>query len=469
MRPRPLPAIAALGLTALAGAALWLLAQLAAVAAGFTAKLACSGVFVSGRPLAEVLEQDVRADHPGYVGALLRQVEVRLDRDGQTVRAAFPLLAEREAVHRPGLGCTLAMGTGAEALRRAVAPAPPLASAPPLPADPPRPALEAALDEAFAEPDPARPRRTRAVLVLHEGRIAAERYAPGFRADMPLAGWSVSKSVVNALAGALARQGRLDPERDRLLPQWSDGRARIRVRHLLAMESGLDFDENYANPLSDVILMLFGRGDAAGFAAMRPLRAAPGTRWAYASGNTNILARVLREASGLPPAEQPWLARRLLFAPLGMASAVFEPDATGTLVGSSFMFASARDWARFGQLYLDDGVHRGERLLPPGWVQAARTPAAGAPRGEFGAHFWLRLWGDGAGTLPPDAFHGLGHDGQMLSIVPSRRLVVVRLGLARLPGSWDHAAFLARIIAALDASRRPARGDAQVGAIAAKG
>jgi CubicO group peptidase (beta-lactamase class C family) len=197
--------------------------------------------------------------------------------------------------------------------------------------------------------------------------------------------------------------------------------------------------------------MLFGTGDAAGFAAAKRLAAEPGTRWSYASGTTNIIARGLRHAVGGSDEDYLAFPRRALFEPLGMTSAVMEPDAAGGYVGSSFMFATARDWARFGRLYLQDGVWEGRRLLPEGWVAFSVKPAPAAPGGVYGAHFWLGFDGgsyapSGTAGIPADAYHAIGHEGQFITMIPSRRLVVVRLGLAVGRGSWDHAAFLRRLL-----------------------
>ena len=155
-------------------------------------------------------------------------------------------------------------------------------------------------------------------------------------------------------------------------------------------------------------------------------------------------------------ADYPGFPRRELFGPLGMESAVLEPDAAGTFLGSSYLYATARDWARFGQLYLQDGVWAGRRILPEGWVDYTRTPAPASPEGRYGAHFWLQLSEEyreakARSPLPPDSFPAVGHEGQLVTIVPSRDLVVVRLGLTRQAGGWHQDRFVAQVIEALDA------------------
>jgi CubicO group peptidase (beta-lactamase class C family) len=219
------------------------------------------------------------------------------------------------------------------------------------------------------------------------------------------------------------------------------------------MRSGLRFSEVYSDLSSDVIEMLFNRSDTAAYAADQPLSFQPGTTWSYSSGTTNILSALARGAVG-DAAYVGW-PRRVLFDPLGMNSAIMEPDASGTFVGSSFMLATARDWARFGQLYLQDGLWDGRPILPEGWVRFSTSPTPQSPEGIYGAHWWLKLQPElGGGTaaaarIAPDAFFAIGHEGQTLTVIPSLRLVVVRLGLSIYIDAWNHAAFLADLQDAL--------------------
>jgi CubicO group peptidase (beta-lactamase class C family) len=255
--------------------------------------------------------------------------------------------------------------------------------------------------------------------------------------------------------GVLVGEGRLSLGDRELMPAWlaPDPRAAITLEDLLRMRSGLAFSEEYANLASDVIEMLFNRDDAAAYAASRPLSAPPGTAWSYASGMTNILSAIARRRIG--DADYPSWPRHALFGPIGMHSAVMEPDASGTFVASSFMLATARDWARFGQLFLQDGVWEGRRVLPDGWVRFCTTPTPQSPTGIYGAHWWLGLKPElGGGTaaaarLPGDAFFAVGHEGQVLTVIPSRRLVVVRLGLSIYVDAWNHASFLSDVLDAV--------------------
>ena len=434
----------------------WMLARLAPIGSAYAAKMLCSGVFVSGREPASVIAEDILADNT----ALLRLVQVEADRTRQRTSATFLGFARREAQFRPALGCTLAIGMQISQPSETRAPVADDATPLPLPVGPPeddvdRQALEAAVDWAFGEPQPERLRRTRAVVVVHRGRIVAERYAAGFTPDTPLPGWSMTKTVAALLTGMLVGNGRISLESRSLVPEWrqpGDRRSELTLDQLLRMTDGLAFDESYDDPLSDVMLMLLATGDAAGFAVNKPLRALPGASWRYANGTTNALARALREV--VDARDVSGFLRRSLFDRIGLRHAVLEPDAAGTPVLSSFMHATPREWATVGQFLLQDGVWRGERLVPEGWVRYMRVPTPQCERRDFGAHLWLKVPEPFASVpatpheLPPDAFHLAGHEGQLVSVIESRDLVVVRMGLSRLRYTWDHEAFLARVVQA---------------------
>ena len=270
----------------------------------------------------------------------------------------------------------------------------------------------------------------------------------------------MTKSVNNALVGILVKQGKLATDRPLAAPEWrrpGDPRAAIRLDDLMRMSSGLKFDENYSGAASDVAKDLFLAEDAGAYAASLPLEKPIGTHWAYSSGTTNIISRAVRLAIGNDPAYR-LFPRRALFEPLGMQTAVLEPDPSGTFVGSSYMYASARDWARFGLLYLHDGVWNGKRILPEGWVKYSTTRSPADPSGAYGAQVWINA-GDSSGkrphpNLPADAFFFLGHDQQNVVIIPSRDLVVVRLGYT--PGrDWDLDAFVVHVLDALPRSSKP--------------
>lgn len=434
------------------------------IGTAYTAKILCSSVFVSGRPEADVLEEDLEMA-PEY------RIEAEVDREGATVAASFFGLFERTAVYREGLGCTVCNGVPAEELRTQTLPANAVSAPPPggapwpageaIPAaDAPlridRDRLDRAMDRAFEEIDPERPMRTRAVVVVQQGRIIGERYSQGVTRDTPLLGWSMTKSVNSALVGILVGRQELSLHAPAPVPAWrneGDPRSNITLDHLLRMTSGLQFSEEYEENLnSDCNAMLFRQRDMADYAASKPLEAPPGEKWSYSSGTANILAGIVRRTVGGTDEKYHAFPHRALFHRIGMRSAVMEPDASGTFVGSSYMYATARDWARFGLLYLNDGLWDGERMLPEGWVDYSRTPTPESPPHEkYGAQFWLNAGGKDRWLpdLPADMYAASGHEGQYVLIIPSRELVVVRLGLSRGPESREILAFVPDLLEAL--------------------
>lgn len=267
---------------------------------------------------------------------------------------------------------------------------------------------------------------THALLIVQGGRVVFERYDAAHGPASTFPSWSKAKSITHALVGLLVSDGRLDIHAPLDAPEWrvaGDPRAAITLDQLLRMSSGLKFVEDYVpGHVSDVIEMLFqsGKGDVAAYAADQPLAHPPGAFWSYASGTTNIVARAAGRAAG---DLRSYMFERL-FGPLGMTSPIPKFDAAGTFIGSSFCFATARDFARFGLLYLRDGVWENRRLLPPGWVDYARTPTfqqPGVTEGRYGAHWWLDVGG-------PGSFSANGYDGQYTLAVPDLDMIVVRHG-----------------------------------------
>jgi CubicO group peptidase (beta-lactamase class C family) len=297
------------------------------------------------------------------------------------------------------------------------------------------------------------------VVVVHGGRLVAERYhgaEPSFdhppepvTAHTVLPSWSMAKSMLHAAFGLLIGEGRIDVTVSAPVPEWEapgDPRGAITVEHLLEMRDGLDFREDYVDDqASDVLPMLFGSGreNVAHFAADRLLAAEPGTRFNYSSGTSNVLAGVLARALAPEPTDV-FLARRL-FDPIGMASARPQLDATGTWVASSFLHATARDFARFGLLYLRDGMWDGTRVLPEGWVDHARRPRSvdSTDGALYGAHWWLE--DDGRGT-----FRAAGYEGQSITVCPMLDLVIVRLGKTPVERYPELAAWRSAMVAAFD-------------------
>jgi CubicO group peptidase (beta-lactamase class C family) len=443
-------------LVAVAVAAAWgfgRLRRLASAAGGYKAKVLCTIVFGTGRTVDVQAVDEVSAD--SY--RLLRLFRADIDRMSREVTVSLAGFQRRRAAFRDHLGATLVYEDGTPSTEPSLSQSPPTALLPAaVPAVSGRlPRTSSALDRvvatAFLEPDDRRRRRTRAIVVLQDGAIVAERYADGFHAATRFPGWSMTKGVLSALVGVLIGEGRLSLGDRALMPAWRDPdpRASITVGDLLRMRSGLSFSEVYEDVTSDVVEMLFRQPDTAAFAASRRLVAAPGDRWSYASGTSNILSAIVRRVIG---ADYPSWPRRALFDRLDMRSALLEADASGTFVASSFMLATAGDWARFGQLFVQDGVWEGDWILPEGWVRFCTTPTPQSPGGVYGAHWWLGLRPElGGGTaaaarLPQDTYFAVGHEGQVLTVIPSRRLVVVRLGLSIYIDAWNQAQFLADLL-----------------------
>ncbi len=435
--------------------------------AGYKAKGLASGVFVSGRE-AERVDRDDLSDGPMIL------VSGRVDPQDRSATSRALGLVRGKAICREGLGCTLVEGLTEEEIRSQPYDPPPAPAVDPadipwpsgdaLPDGPPRTEgidaakLDAALDEVFSEPDSGR-RETRAALVVHRGRIVAERYAEGFDAATALPGWSMTKSAMAALVGIRVGQGALELHAPAPVPEWrgaGDPRGAITLDQLLRMSSGLEFGEATDESDADLVTMLFDRGDTAAYAAAKPLAHPPDSRWHYSSGTANIVSRIVRQSFEGDQAAYFRFPREALFDRIGMRSAVIEPDASGTFVASSFMFATARDWARFGLLFLKGGVWEGERILPEGWVEYSATPTPRAPRGCYGAQWWLnagdpddpadRRWPD----LPTDAFAAGGYGGQEVVVIPSRDLVLVRLGRSRPESAYSSNDFGAAVLEAIE-------------------
>ena len=411
--------------------------QILNIGTAYQAKQFCSGVFVSQRTPESIFNRDVLAEIAGLSAleqSIVKSIQVNIDRPQQSVTASIFGWAKHQAIFRPGLGCTLVIDRPQTELRSQAQ----LLNLTPrqdrhwlsgkierIPAEINQKRLTAAMDWIF---NPQH--NSRAVVIVYKGQIVAERYAPGFSAQMPLLGWSMTKSVMNALVGILVKQGKLSLTDKNLMPEWNnpgDRRSQITLDRMLRMSSGLKFDENEGNPLGNLIQMLFGQSNVAAYAASQPLEADPGSKWQYASGTTNIIARVIRHAVS-SDADYLTFPRRALFDRLGMSSAVIEPDASGTFIGSSFMYATARDWARFGLLYLQDGVWEGQRILPEGWVKYSRTPAPAAPKKDYGAHFRLMNVAAPSGQDRISIFNAQGFQDQYTAIIPARQLVIVHLG-----------------------------------------
>ncbi len=411
------------------------------VGAAVVAQTLCSEVFVAGLDPARV-EAEELAPQAG----LLRRLRVDVDRRHRRVTASwgghFASVASVSGT-RPDLGCGLgaAPAPGAARAARAAEADAVVPSEGPVVA-PATEGLRLALDRAFAEPHPRRPRHVRAIVIYRDGRLVAERYAAGIGPETRLLGYSLSKSAINAMLGVLVRDGRLQVTERAPIAAWAsprDPRHAITIEQLMRMTSGLALEESDSG-FDPVSRMLFLEPDMAAFASRAPLKAPPGTAWEYTSGNTLLLSSIIRDAVGGHAADVLAWARRELFTPLGMHHVTIEFDAAGTPIGSTRVLASARDWARLGQLYLDDGECGGRRILPPGWVRFSTTPTLAS---DYGAGFWVNAGaapharGRVRAGMPGDSFFGSGLFGQRLVVIPSQRLVIARLGATVDPPDFD--------------------------------
>ena len=407
---------------ALLGGCLYL-NSLLPIITGYAAKNLASDVFVSGREPADVEALDLHF-------SFIKFTRNKVDFENKTVTSRF-LWGKSVAAYRDGYGVTLLRGKKAAALQAEKYPLAPEAEGPDFlaPGDSALTERLAPIAKALVD-DHAYNGTPFAFVVLHEGKVVAERYREGITAKTRLLSWSMAKSFTNALIGIMSGDGMVDIYAPTGIPEWqNDERATITLNDLMQMQSGLEWNEDYGNR-SDVNLMLHREKDMGLYAIDKPLEHKPGTFWYYSSGSTNIVMRYLR---GKFASDKEFLTylRERLFAPLGIRNAVFEPDMSGTPVGSSYLYITAREFASLGQLYLDDGVFQGKRILPEGWVAYSVTPAADSKDG-YGAFFWLnkdKYWPD----IPEDMFNCQGHDGQEVFIIPSKDLVVVVLGYSPKP------------------------------------
>ncbi len=404
------------------------------VATAYSAKIVCSNVFVAGRDANSVLAEDVQA--PGH--PILKFVRVSVDESAGTVKAGLAgIFGNGLATARQGLGCAtvpdgdLGKANAALVVQEAttnIAMLWPQGNAISPSQDP---AITAILDDpALQGPG------MRAIVVAHNGRIIGERYGTGFDQGTPLLGWSMTKTVTAAVIGRLVLDGKLDVSKSGLFPEWNtDSRAKITIADLMAMTPGLEFNEDYGD-VTDVTRMLYLEPDMSAFARDKPLTGEIGKVFNYSSGTTVLLSRIWQDALG---GAQEALAYpyQALFGPLGMASAVLEADARGTYTGSSYLYATARDWAKFAQMLADGGMANGKQVLTQEFVTMMREPVAASDEGygpQYGkGQLWLRgpsgTTPDGQDpdtgfVLPPDAFWMRGHDGQSICIIPSRKLVL---------------------------------------------
>ena len=411
-------------------------------ATGTLAHDLCSETFVAGLDPQQTYQESL-ATRKG-IWLLTPVIRWSVDRNISSVTASLGGLFPSRAIFRDGLGCVLVHGNEVIAsvppalmadIRGTPDPAAPIIAGPAI-VETINARLKAALDAAFAEFPKPPLRATKAIVILHDGKIVAESYAPGYGVETPILGFSLTKSVTNALIGILVRQGKLRLDQAALFPEWrgaDDPRRTITIEQLMRMDSGLNLNET-GSGFDPANRMFYTETDMAGFSIKAGLRYPVGTHWAYSSSSTQLLARVIRDQVGGTPEAVLRFAWSELFRPLGMEHVTIEFDATGTPIGGHYMFASPRDWARFGLLYMNDGMVGNRRILPQSWTEFSASPTLDS---AYGAGFFTRRGSNKAAPgmmndqVPADTFAGFGNLGQRLAIVPSAKLVLVRMGRAQ--------------------------------------
>jgi CubicO group peptidase (beta-lactamase class C family) len=435
---------------------------LRAIAAGYKASFICSNRFNGGIDPARTAADDLQGTY-AELNPLLLTLTAELDEANRRVTVRFAdNLAPRVAAWRPHLGCAL-LPIGADPATAVDLPA--IGEAPlDLAALDARPwpmgdrgavsrlrgdarALDRVVDNAFDRRTYGQGSETTALLVIQDGRIVVERYRPDFDMHTSQRTWSVAKSIAGTLIGAAAQQGLIDVNAPAAVPEWQrpgDPRQRITIDHLLRMASGLHSD--YPGNRTDALY--FGGLSVVEEAASWPVVAPPDTRFRYSNNDIVLAIRSLQHRLG-DGEESRAFPFRALFWKIGMTRTVPETDWQGGFVMSSQVWTSARDLARLGLLYLNDGLWNGERILPEGWRDYVRRhgPAQPAAGNGYGASWWTFAPEE---VLPADAFLANGNRGQYVVVIPSRRLVIVRRGFDRVGMGLDPAALTRDLLEALE-------------------
>lgn len=432
------------------------------IISGHVAKEMCSDIFISGRT-----PDDIAKHETGIFPFNLTSYTVNIE-DSSVSTSVFGF-AKRKAIYRKGLGATLINGINETELRKqsinVISPSSFNQDTINFPqgnrikdiidTGVDKQQLNTAINDAFNEPDKKQQRQTRAVVVVYDGKIVGEKYANGYSINSKQLSWSMTKGIVNAMIGILVKEGKLNINSPALIDQWkNDERKKITIADLMHMNSGLRFWWFPLGP-SDLTNMLFKAKNMSEFAIDKPLKNEPGKVFNYSDGNANILSYIIRKTVG--DKDYYRFPYEKLFYKIGMDNTLLEVDASGTFVGSSYCYATARDWVRFGLLYLNDGVWNGERILPEGWVKFTATASDAKNPGNYGKYGAL-WWTNEADknnpadkdypNVPSDCFSCQGYDGQYVWVIPSKKLVVVRFAFEE-GGYLDLNFFLSEIIKAL--------------------
>ena len=400
------------------------------IVTGYAAKDMCSCVFIAERDSKNVEENE-------FQFSLIKYANTTIDVENKTVTATVWGMGAKTAYYHPQKGCAILNETEAKDFLTEVNYTNTIvnqelitnSSMPNVDYS----ALLKAVANHFIDEDKEKPYGTRAVLVLKDGQIIAEQYADGFTKESKQIGWSMTKSIFSALIGIAIEQDYISSiDEKSLFQEWkTDDRKNITIKQLLQMNTGLEWTEDYGD-ISEATVMLYDRDDMISYAKNTGIEGEKGKHWEYSSGSSNLLSGLLRqrfkdyESYFKFPYEQ-------LFSKIGAPSFIIETDPKGNFVASSYAWANARDWAKFGQLYANNGVWNGQRILPEGWTKFTAEEALGSD-GEYGAQFWLANKKDYPNS-PKDMYFADGFQGQRIFIIPSENVVIVRLGLTRFKDS----------------------------------
>ncbi len=453
MKKKLFKRIALLVLVAVIAGVTWFAWPRLPIITAFAAKGMCSSVFLAGKEPERILAEDL-----SFFPISLAKTTV--DFENKTATSTVFGLAKRKAIFREGLGAVIILDTPEEVLKQSVLTLPGAAYSQDtlqwpkgdVVADTLVPGvnyerLNAFLDACFDAPGAEPSKKTLGVAVVYNNQLIAEKYLNGYDFKTMFHGWSMTKSITGAMAGILFDEGRLTPDEPAGFAEWqNDDRKNITVKNIIQMSSGLDWYENYFT-ISDATVMLMQNDDMLSSVTDNKPVHAPGSFWNYSSGDANLLSGILRNKIGNDKDYQLFAYNRLLH-PLGMLNTKVETDASGLFVASSYSYGSTRDWARFGLLFLNNGVFAGDTILSREWVGFMKSPAD-ASDGNYAGTFWIKE-SNPEQTLtdvPADVFFADGFLGQRIYIIPSKNLVAVRMGYGL--GNFSLNDFLREVIAAL--------------------